>query len=225
MKILLTVLLLGGFILNGFAQNKNFKNELYIGVKGGESFSSIRFYPFVETNYLSGNTGGIVLRMISEPHIGFQIEVNYIQKGWKEKPFTGQYANVFYFHHLNYIDVPIMTHINIGKKAFRFTINLGPEFGFLSSEKEVFGTSSVIPSDTPGYQQYYGQKIDTPIDILFTGGIGTELHFRGGNAISLEGRVFYSLPNVYDSKKYMYKASQANGAQVTLAYLFRMGKK
>ncbi len=225
MKKILAFLLITGVSLYGFAQKKDFKNEIYIGVKGGKSFSSVRFYPYVQTNFLNGNMGGLIFRMISEPHIGFQVEINYIEKGWREKPFTGQYANVSYFHHLNYIDVPIMTHVNIGKKAFRFIINLGPEFGFLNSDRQNFNSTLEIPTDTEGYKQYYGYKTDTPIDILFTGGIGMEYHLRGGSALSLEGRVFYSLPNVYDSRKYMYKASQSNGAQVTLAYLFQLNKK
>lgn len=224
MKIILIVLVLTAVSICGFAQKKNFKTEIYIGAKGGKSFSSVRFYPFEQTNFLAGNTGGLIFRLISEPHIGFQVEVNYIEKGWSEKPFTGEFSNVSYFHHLNYIDVPIMTHINLGKRNFRFIINLGPEFGFLSSDKQNFDTSTPIPAETPGYKQYYGNKIDTSIDILFTGGIGMEYRLKGRSTISLEGRVYYSLPNVYDSSKYMYKGSQSNGAQVTLAYLFQLNK-
>jgi hypothetical protein len=225
MKKVLAFLLILAFGLSSFAQKKNFKTEIYIGAKGGKSFSNVRFYPFEQTNYLDGNMGGLIFRLISEPHIGFQVEVNYVEKGWKEKPFTGQYTNVFYFHHLNYIDVPIMTHVNLGKKNFRFIINLGPEFGFLQSDKQNFNSNQEISANTPGYKQYYGNKIDAPIDILFTGGIGLEYHLKGKSTLSLEGRAYYSLPNVYDSSKYMYKGSQSNGAQVTLAYLFKLGKK
>jgi len=225
MKKILAFLLILGFSLSCFAQKKDFKSEIYIGVKGGKDFSSVRFYPFVQTNFLEGNTGGLVFRMISEPHIGFQVEVNYVEKGWREKPFTGQYANVSYFHHLNYIDVPIMTHVNIGKKNFRFILNLGPEFGFLNSDQQNFNSATEIPTDTEGYKQYYGNKIDAPIDILFTGGIGMEYHLKGLGILSVEGRAFYSLPNVYDSSKYMYKGSQSNGAQVTLAYLFQLNRR
>lgn len=222
MKNILAFLLITGISLCGFAQKKDFKTEIYIGAKGGKAFSSVRFYPFEQTNFLNGNTGGLIFRLISEPHIGFQVEVNYIEKGWSEKPFTGQYANVSYFHHLNYIDVPIMTHVNLGKRKFRFIINLGPEFGFLSTDNQNFNATVVIPTDTPGYKQYYGNKIDSPIDILFTGGFGMEYCVKGRSIISFEGRVFYSLPNVYDSSKYMYKGSQSNGAQVTLTYLFQL---
>ena len=54
-----------------------------------------------------------MFRLISEPHIGFQVEVNYTQKGWNEDS-TG------YSRRLNYVSMPVMTHVNIGKKAMRF---------------------------------------------------------------------------------------------------------
>jgi len=206
------------------AQQNDFKYELYIGAKGGMTLSQVRFYPNVQTSFLEGNTGGLIFRLLSEPHIGFQVEFNYIQKGWKEKPFTGQFATTSYFHRLNYVDLPVMTHVNLGKKAFRFILNLGPEVSFLISENQGFIPPDRITPSTEGYQAYYDKKTDSPVDILFTGGIGMEYHLKGGSAISLEGRAFYSLPNLLDTKKYIYKASQSNGILVTMAYLFQLNK-
>jgi hypothetical protein len=207
------------------AQKKDFKFEYYLGAKGGLTFSQVRFYPNVQTEYLQGNTGGLIFRMISEPHIGIQAEINYIEKGWKEKPFTGQYAEVGYFHRLNYINIPILTHVNLGKKAMRFIINLGPEFGFLLSDTQGFTPDAIIPPETEGYKSYYFKPVDTSFDILFTGGLGMEYHLKGGSALSLEARIYYSLPNLYDTSKYTYQSSQNNGAQVTLSYLFRLDRK
>jgi hypothetical protein len=224
MKKILCILLISGYCISLSAQQKEFKYEYYIGVKGGITLTQVRFYPNVQTSFMQGNTGGLIFRMISEPHIGFQIEFNYIEKGWKEKPFTGEFASTSYFHRLNYLDLPIMTHVSLGKKAMRFTLNLGPEFSFLMSDSQGFKPNAVIPSDTDGYNPYYFQPIDTSLDILFTGGLAMEYHFRKGSALTLEGRVFYSLPNLYDTKKYIYKASQSNGLEVTLAYLFRLDK-
>ena len=84
MKKILCILLISGYFISVSAQQKEFKYELYLGAKGGITFSQVRFYPNVQTSFLEGNTGGLIFRMISEPHIGFQIEFNYIQKGWQE---------------------------------------------------------------------------------------------------------------------------------------------
>jgi hypothetical protein len=224
MKKILSILLISGCCISLSAQQKEFKYEYYIGAKGGITLTQVRFYPNVQTAFMQGNTGGLIFRMISEPHIGFQIEINYIEKGWKEKPFTGNFADIGYFHRLNYVDMPIMTHVSLGKKAMRFILNLGPEFSYLISDSQGFTPTASIPTDTEGYKPYYFQPIDTQLDILFMGGLGMEYHLKGGGAISLEGRVFYSLPNLYDTKKYIYKASQSNGLQVTLSYLFKMSR-
>ena len=184
MKRFLIFLLFFGFYFSSNAQPEDFKYKLYIGAKGGKTFSQVRFYPNVETGLLSGNTGGLIFRMLSEPHIGFQVELNLIEKGWKETPFTGQFATTTYLHRLKYIDIPIMTHVNIGKKAVRFILNLGPEFSFLTSENQEFDPPAGITPDIEGYKDYY-RNIDTPVDILFTGGIGMEYHIKNGSAISL----------------------------------------
>ena len=226
MKKIIIILLIFCHYLSAIAQQSDYKYELFVGANGGMTFSQVRFYPNVKTSFLQGNTGGLIFRMFSEPHIGFQVEVNYIQKGWQETPFTGQLAATTYFHQLNYVNMPVMTHINIGKKALRFILNVGPEVSYLISESQGFKPPDGITSTMDGYKEYYGNKIDAPIDILFGGGIGMEYHFKGGrgSAISIEGRAFYSLPNLYDTKKYTYQASQSNGVQVTMAYILPLTK-
>jgi len=159
--------------------------------------------------------------MISEPHVGVQIEFNYLQKGWEEKPLTGSTQS--YYHKLNYFDIPIMTHANLGKKAFRFTLNVGPTVAFLISDSQGMNPSSPGIPDSPAIP-YWGKPIDSRVDFLFAGGIGFEYHFKRFGALALDSRVFYSLTNLYNSKNYGYDPSQTNGAQISLAYLFRLGK-
>jgi len=218
MKKYLILLLIIGCSIATFGQPKDFKTELYIGAKGGMIFSKVRFYPNVIESYQQGNSGGIIFRLISEPHIGFQVEVNYEQKGWKED-------SIGYLRRLNYVSVPIMTHVNIGNKAFRFTINLGPEVAYMKSEEEKYNSQTAVLPGDPGYRAYLGKPTDTKIDFLFTVGIGMEYHLKRGGAFALEGRAFYSLPNLFNPDNYPYKVSQSNGAQVTMAYLFQFNKK
>ena len=219
LKICIGLLLFFQFSLSAFAQNEPFKKEFYFGAKGGMVFSRVKFKPNVEQNMFTGNSAGLLFRMISEPHVGIQVEVNYLQKGWEEKPIAG--LTQTYVHKLNYIDIPIMTHANLGTKAYRFTLNLGPTVAFLLSDSQGMNPSSPgIPSIVP--IPYWGKPIDSRVDFLFTGGIGSEFHFKHAGALSLDARVFYSLTNLYDYKNYGYDPSQTNGLQVTLAYLFRL---
>jgi hypothetical protein len=218
MKKYFFILLLTGYSVATFGQPIDFKPELYIGVKGGETFSKVRFYPNVIESYQVGKSGGIMFRLISEPHIGFQVEVNYTQKGWKED-------SIGYSRLLNYISIPVMTHISFGSKAFRFTFNLGPEVAYRFSEEEKFKSGTTPSSGDPGYRTYFGKPTDSQLDLLFTAGLGFEYHLKKGGAFALEGRAFYSLPNLFNPNNYPYKISQSNGAQVTFAYLFQLNKK
>lgn len=211
-------MLIAGCSIATFGQPKDFKTELYIGAKGGMTFSKVRFYPNVIESFQQANTGGIMFRLISEPHIGFQVEVNYTQKGWKED-------SLGYSRLLNYISVPVMTHINFGSKAFRVTLNLGPEVAYMFSEEEKFKSQEIISTDNTYYRTYFNKPTDTQLDFLFTAGIGMEYHMKSGSAFVLEGRAFYSLPNLFNPDNYPYKISQSNGAQVTFAYLFQLARK
>jgi hypothetical protein len=201
------------------AQDPAFQKEFYFGVKGGMVFSRVKFKPNVEQNLYTGNSAGFLLRMISEPHVGIQVEFNYVQKGWEEKPLTGSTQS--YVHKLNYFDIPIMTHANLGTKAFRFTLNIGPTVAFLLSDSQGMNPASPGIPASPTIP-YWGKPIDTKVDFMFTGGIGFEYHFKRAGALALDTRVFYSLTNLYDSKNYGYDPSQTNGVQVTLAYLYRI---
>lgn len=218
MKKFFILLLITGCSIATFGQPKDFKTELYIGATGGATFSKVRFYPNIIESYNQGTSEGIMFRLISEPHIGFQVEINYTQKGWKQD-------SVGYSRRLDYVSLPIMTHINLGSKVFRFTINLGPEVAYMISEKEKFSTLTPVSSGDAGYRAYFGKPTDTQLDFLFTAGIGMEYHLKSGGAFALEGRAYYSLPNLFDPNKYIYKTSQSNGVQVKLAYLFQLNKK
>ena len=218
MKKYLFALLLTGYSLVTFGQPTDFKPELYIGVKGGMAFSKVRFYPSVVESFQDGKTGGIMFRLISEPHIGFQVEVNYTQKGWKEDA-------IGYSRLLNYICVPVMTHISLGSKAFRVILNLGPEVAYRFSEEEKFNLGIIPSSGDPGYRTYFGKPTDSQLDFLFTVGLGFEYHLKKGGIFALESRAFYSLPNLFNPDNYPYKFSQSNGVQVTLDYLFQLNKK
>ena len=218
MKKYLTLLLITVCSVAAFGQPTDFRTELYMGASGGMTFTKVRFYPNISESYLQGNSGGLMFRLISEPHIGFQVELNYTQKGWKMD-------SVGYSRRINYVGVPIMTHINIGKKAMRFILNLGPEFAYEISEKEKFKDPSVSQPDNAKYNELFGQPTSSKIDLLFTVGLGMEYHLKRGGAIALEGRGFYSLPNLFDPNKYTYSISQSNGIQVKLTYLFQINKK
>lgn len=223
----------------GLAQQRvKFDREWFIGAKGGAAASQMRFYPNVNQQLLLGPSVGVVGRFISEPNVGLQIEVNYVQGGWNELPFEKRdavaddnaYKHFSYTRNLNYIKVPIMTHVNIGKKRTRFFFNVGPSISFLLDESESYNMSIVdIPEELQEYLfDYYGVPVQSKVDFQFAGGLGLEVRQNNGNAFALETRVYFSLPNIFDVNSSDFKnlsAAQNQSIELTLSYQFDLGKK
>jgi hypothetical protein len=217
-RVLLSFILLL-FIICSYGQEP-FKKKILIGIKGGGTTSQIRFYPSVDQLFYNGYTGGVAFKIITERHVGIQAEVNYTQKGWRELVSEG----LEYSRRLNYIDIPFMTHVSLGKKRFGFFFNIGPSLSFLLSEEEMLNSEELTVSDIAGPGLYYSQPLDNKVDFQFTLGVGARLELKGGNAMELEARGYASLPNIFDTKKYTYQSAQNQLATVTLSYLFSLTK-
>ena len=88
--------------------------EYALGVRGGTTWSFTWFNPQIAqpTLPLTYHTGA-QFRMVSEKYFGIKLELNYTQRGFKDK--EGQ-------RRLDYIELPFMTHITFGQKLFRFFI-------------------------------------------------------------------------------------------------------
>ncbi|QZE13163.1 PorT family protein [Halosquirtibacter laminarini] len=199
------------------------KAHNYIGVKGGSSISWMKFYPNTnpytqlptDASSFNGYQVGLVFRNMSEEHVGILAEINYTQKGWQEKDRVG----ITYSRRLNYIEVPVMTHISIGKKNFRAFINIGPSVSFLLSEEEK--KEVTVPGAKP--QNYYGVPLDKTFDFAFCGGAGLEYRFSH-QAILLEGRYTLSLLNVFDDGTIGYASSRNQNIGITLSWLYDFHK-
>lgn len=187
------------------AQVRLAKPEMYVGVTGGVTGSMVMFNPVVAQTYLQGYNGGLVFRYIAEKNVGMQAELNFSQRGWKET--TGLFAR-----QLNYIELPFLTHIYMGKKN-RFFINLGPKISYLLSEKVLVDgtTNSTAVQQTTAVQNAF--------DYGLCGGIGFLFDIKG-NQLQLDTRVYYALSDTYsnDKRDYFDTSNNAN-LSVNLAWL------
>jgi hypothetical protein len=189
------------------AQIRLDRPEMYLGANFGVTESMVSFKPAVNQGFLMAYNGGIVFRYIAEKNVGMQIELNYSQRGWTES--TGLYSR-----QLNYIELPFMTHIYMGKKS-RFFINLGPKVSYLLSEKVLLDSSGT--SDTQ-----HTTSIQNPFDYGLCGGFGFLFNIRR-NIIQLDTRANYSISNVFSDKKTDYFSLSNNmNLAVNLAWLFQI---
>lgn len=214
-KYIITLLLLS-FALSVSAQNKKFKSEWSVGAGFGATFSSMSF----ETGTYIANlntknkqqfVGGLAIRYISEKNLGMIAELNYSQQGW-DQDFKD---NPEYTHsrQLNYLELPILTHIYFGNKV-RFIVNLGPKISFLLSDKEEMNQAledylagGNFPQQLPSYQYYHSPH--RKIDYGLVGGLGLEFRTGIGN-FALEGRYAFGLGDIYNNTKADYFTRSAN---------------
>jgi len=188
--------------------------ELIIGAKGGLTLSTGSFQDTSGVSedqngyyHLWGLTGGAVFRYSGEKYIGLQIEANFCQRGWAKH---GEFSR-----RLNYVQIPVLTHVFFGKKWFRFFINAGPEIAFLINEK----------NDNNSDNKFVSEKIKNRFDYGFSLGGGFEFHTKAG-IYQIEGRYEFGLGDVFaNNPNDTFRRSANRNVLMTLGVLFNLKKK
>lgn len=193
--------------------------ELYIGAHAGVMASSITFKPTVKgidllQSPLSIN-GGLVVRYAAHKVCALQLELNYMQRGWREMlPATATSPAVDYRRQLDYIQLPLLMHLAFGNK-FRGFLNLGPQIGYCFRDTE-YGTKN------PLYTHHY-LPIQQPFDWGLAGGLGMYYRSNKIGTFQLEARFNYSLGSVFNNRitDYFTSANPMN-LSVNFAYLWEI---
>jgi len=200
------------------AQPRLRQPEIYVGIHGGVLFSLVWFSPrlegttiIVDRTLLSGN-GGLVMRYNGHKYCGFQLELNYMQRGWRE------YAD--YERRLDYLEMPWLAHIYFGKKKVRGFLNLGPQIGVLLRESS-YGSENEDPEQRKQYE-----PIANKFDWGVAGGLGLLFRTTKVGTFQLEARFNYSLGNFYASRASDYfKHSNPMNLSINLGYLWEIKRK
>lgn len=163
--------------------------QLSVGVRGGYGAFGVQFEP----PSLNGNQEnlfepnfGFVAVFNDKNNAGIQLEVNYAVKGWLEK--DEDIENSEYKREISYLEIPIMSHVELGRGWFRVIGTLGPYIAFKQGEKTHFRNyESVI-----GYNTYdlYNQKIRA---VDFGNKVGLGFRVNAGKYISVFADVRYDL--------------------------------
>lgn len=203
----LSIILLA-FATGVFAQARLDRPEKYIGTSHGVIGSMVMFKPAVSQTYLSGYNGGLVFRYIAEKNVGMQVELNFSQRGWSE-------SDGLYERQLNYIELPFMTHIYVGKKN-RVFLNLGPKIAYLISEKEITNNT------TNSTATQHTTLIENPFDYGLCAGLGVLFNVRG-NILQLDTRANFGLSDVFSNDKRDYFDTSNNvNVSVNLGWLLQL---
>ena len=204
-----------------------YKSHVHIGGKAGATISSIAFSPSIEQSMIPGFTAGVSFRYAEERHVGLLAEFNIAQRGWKESFDDGEPFK--YSRTLTYLEIPLMTHIFFGSQRFKGFVNLGPEVSYMigSSINSNFDYTNV--SSVPNFPlknrmtEQLTMDVENKFDYGITGGIGMEYKLNRKHSVTIEGRYYFGLGNIYPSaKKDVFAASRHSSILVTLGYQFRL---
>lgn len=192
-----------------YSQNR-FEPETHFGIKLGGNISALLSDPIISQKINTGSTSGVVFKHISQKSLGIQIELNYKQLGWNENlDSTNTYKR-----RLNFIELPFMTHVNLGNQKTRFVINLGPYISYLLSDNEKINLLDGIEE-----KEYYGEKIDNKAGFGLCLGLGISRNTSIG-LFQMESRISSSLTDNFKSKSDSPFSSSKNlNAELSLSYM------
>ena len=219
------------FILTAFAAllasaQTHYEGTIAVGGKAGATLSRVNFNPTVEQVMLPGMTAGVMFRYIEEKNFGLIAELNFTQRGWKEKFEESDYQ---YSHNFTYLELPIMTHIFFGNQRVKGFINLGPEIEVMLGNR----ISSNFSYQDAAEDEYFindnrhieqlSMKVSNKLDYGICAGAGMELNLNSKHSLLLEGRFYYGLTDVFPNHKTdVFSSSNSMTISVTLGYFYRL---
>lgn len=203
----------------------HFESRVDLGVKGGVTLSEVLFKPSITQKFGMGYTGGLMFRYSEENHFGLLAEVNFVQRGWAE-----QFEDLPYNYQriLNYIEVPVMSHIYFGRRG-KFFINAGPEIACfigdrIKSNFDIHDTAN-LPNfnDKKRRTEQLAMEVSQKVDFGIVAGLGGEFSIDRRNALNIEARVYYGIGNVMPSgRQDTFSVSNQLSFSVTAGYWFRV---
>lgn len=204
----------------------NTYGQFSVGIQGGSNLSQMDFtnnpeYKFTEIKYSQGFIGGIVLQFLGEKHAGVQFEFNYSQRGWIEMDTTFN-QDIRYKNQMDYLELPILTHINMGSGRFRGLFNLGPYLAYALNRKQIRTDLNTGISETTTYT--FDKDLDNRLDFGLLVGGGFEYRFNFGK-ISAEARYTIGLGDIDKEKGIQSEVSQFRIIAVLVRYTISFGKK
>ena len=221
------------------AQVGEYRNDFAVGGGGGVTLTTVNFQPKVPQDQYQGRMFGLTMRYTGEKYFNsicsVVAEANLAQVGWKESILDKEDQPVMridadiperYERQLTYLQVPVFARLGWGRerRGFQFFFQVGPQIGFLKSEKTKKNfdielrnsekrTSQVIAQDT--------MAVEHSFDYGIAGGVGVEFSHPKVGHFLLEGRYYYGLGNLYgNSKRDYFAISNMQSIIIKLSYLF-----
>lgn len=230
MKLILRKFLAGIFAIIAFScvvnAQTHYKPHLSVGFKGGMTMSEMSFSPSVKQSFTDGTAGAVTFRYTEEKLFGLIAEFGWAQRGWKEK-FDESPCR--YSRALTYLHLPLLTHIYFGSSRFKCFFNLGPEFSYMIADKITANFDYRDPYHAEGFPskarmtEQLAMDVKNKFDYGIVGGFGVEFYVTPRNSVTLEGRYYFGLGNIFPAAKAdTFSASRNTSIEITVGYNFRL---
>lgn len=220
--LIMLVIMLTALPICGNAQT-HYESNISIGAKAGTTLSLMTLKPTVPQSILPGVMAGLSFRYIEEKHFGFIVELNMMQRGWKETFEGTEYA---YQRQLTYVHIPFLTHIYFGSNKFRGFFNAGPEVCWMIGDSH---TQNFDIYNQPDFNDAYREteqfdmEVKSKFDYGISAGLGMEFILKNKHSFILEGRYYFGIGNIFGSSKAdHFAASRGMSISVSLGYMFRL---
>ncbi len=197
--------------------------QLSVGVRAGYGAYGVYFEP----PSLNGNqvnlyepNFGLVAIFNDKCNAGAQLEINYAVKGWREK--EKDCDTIRYKHEISYLEIPLMTHFEIGRGKFRVYGCFGPYFAVKQNEKTTnLNYNFIIEHDL---YDMYNQKI-RKLDFGNKVGLGFRINMNSRFSVLTDMRYDLQLAggqNIFKKQPNGIQASRISELSCSVGLIFNI---
>ena len=203
----------------------HYSSKFAIGGKAGITLSKMSFSPGVKQSMIMGKTAGVSIKYWEEKNFGLIAELNFEQRGWKENFEEYPFA---FERQLDYIQLPLLTHIFFGNNKIKGFVNLGPEIGYMighraSANFDYNDISNIDDFPTNRMTEQMTLEPTNKFDYGISGGAGVEFILKRKHMFNLEARYYFGIGNIFpDDRRDTFSASRGMSILITLGYSYRL---
>lgn len=203
---------------SAFAQIDKMPKENYIGINYGYGISGVAFQPSIKGSATVGSfNAGIAFKHRGEKYVGFEANINYVNRGYKIK---SQDIDSTYKRSFNSIMVPVMAQGTIAYKRVIAIIDLGAYAAYrLDSEVEI----DVNGVKTKEDYEFIVDR-DRRYEFGALAGAGFYIDLRP-ILVQFDARYYYGLTNLINPNYVNNKPLESRPYQwmVTASIFYRLG--
>lgn len=193
-------------------------SQTFIGIRSGYNMSIVNFKPtkWERTFYRMGGDYGVTLKFYNMEYIGFQAELNYIERGYRLPVREWE----FYLRNNRYIELPMYMQGRYQYKGTFLHLNLGCYGAYLLYATEGLNTTGEFVMEEIKLNVLYDNRFDFGI----SGGVGLGHEFSWG-VLQVDGRIFFGFPDLFDhTYEGMPRESRTYNESVSVSYYLNLSK-